>query len=127
MASFNPNRLVNRDPSKLQAQEGYSPQLYRLSTKPPGETYQRQEDGSYELVVLPDNFNTHGSVFYIPGNNEGDYYAQLYVYIDPPDNELMTQYTWRPWKKVDLNWPKIDPDTGKYHDQHSLRYSGFAE
>ena len=57
---------------------------------------------------------------------------KLYVYITffdyygrvPVGDESLS---WNPWKLVDLNWPKIDPRTGKPFDQYFEWYSPLAE
>ena len=52
-------------------------------------------------------------------NSAGYRYAQLYVYVSEAPEPG--------WKKVDTNWPKIDPRTGQPFDQYLEWYSPLAE
>ena len=63
-------------------------------------------------------------MIYVKSQAETGSYAQLYVYVESPDPD---DFSWEPWKKVDLNWPKIDPNTGEPFDQFLDWYSPLAE
>ena len=125
MANFNENRLVNRS-IQLGSYTGYSPRLFSLTAFPPAPTYTK-DYYNYNEVVLPDNFESHGVMFMWQKTlTSNESYVELYMDVDEP-GDYTGATAWQPWKKVDVDWPKIDPDTGYPFDQFSDFYSGLAE
>ena len=122
MANFESNRVVNRRPARFQQVEGTELRLQTFGSPPEtrlggfpsvdpdtGLAYQYFLD--YDEVV-------NGAMIAVSVNNGlGAIYNELYVWIE-------SAYA---WKKVDLDWPKIDPRTGKPYDQFLEWYSPLAE
>ena len=97
-----------------------------VPNKPPGPFFYVDETGS---VAVYDVDGEAGSVVAVE-TNDGGRYVQLYVYVDNPYIRLDEPDkfdAWDYWKKVDLNWPKIDPRTGQPFDQFLEWYSPLAE
>ena len=67
---------------------------------------------------LPTQEVVDGAVIAV-ATNAGDEatYNELYVYVESVGD----------WRKADLNWPKIDPNTGQPFDQYLEWYSPLAE
>lgn len=103
-------------------------QLYVVDHKPPGPWFNGDGNGGLVWYDLPTGGYTHGSMVAV-GTNDGPgaIYNQLYVYIDNPSGSQDDDGSWEFWKKVDLNWPKIDPRTGQPFDQYLDWYSPLAE
>lgn len=118
--------IVNRTTPQFQRLQGYSPRLYILTSKPPGPWARVSgETGLPEWWDLPPEAYSHGSMVGVrKQHTDRTYYVKLYVYVDSPydpsvEEETSLHYAWNHWKLVDLNWPKIDPDTGAKMDQFS--------
>ena len=111
----------------------------------------RDTDGSWIELEQGYPVSEHGSVVVIERDNDGYKWVDMYVcvigstsvgdhdnygefnseeelqqYIDEisstPSGALISQ-----WKKVDLDWPKIDPDTGLPYDQYKDWHSPLAQ
>ena len=128
MANFSSNRLVNRDPGSFQTVEAGYVQLTKTPDKPPGPFLRLGESGAIEAYFVD---GENGSVVAVETNtNTSNRYVQLYVYVDNPYNSLdnPTEFNaWDYWKKLDLNWPKIDPRTGEPFSQYLEWWSPLAE
>ena len=131
MSNLSSGRLVSRRPSHSQLINGVSPQLWLVPTVPPGPWVRRLPNDVRELWDLPTGSYSAGSLVAVKtGSSRFSAFVELYVYVDNPYNDLDSpdQYNaWDYWKKVDLDWPKTDPTTGRPVDQFLEWYSPLAE
>ena len=118
---MNDGSIVNRHPASHSLMEGFSPQLNVLPSPPPGP------------IIYPDETFGSVSVSYaglytgqLVAVQRGPSYVELYCFIEPFEAGI-ENVGLEGWKKVDLDWPKIDPNTGKPHDQYLEWYSPLAE
>ena len=124
MANLNNTRIVNRRPAQRQSVEGTAIQLYVVDHKPPGPWFDGDGAGGITFFDLPPEAYSEGSMVAVYTNNGANAtYNQLYVYVENTSGAT----NWDPWKKVDVNWPKIDPKTGEPFDQFLFWYSPLAE
>ena len=146
MANFNNHRLALRDPAQPYALKGVSPRLRVFKgNKPPGPWLVRDSDGQPTTMTLGTEDEYTGSLVIVEtGNTRTSGYREMYVHVRNPypqndpvfvgypqvseiDDYELASTEWRPWKKVDLAWPKIDPATGLPFDQYLSWYSPLAE
>lgn len=125
------NNIINRRPATGPHLAGYSPQLVAVGAQPPlpwnkkTGTGPGEPGGEVAQERFPVELNFEGSmVVYYPQSAGAGAFGELYVYVPQP---TIYTYGWKPWKKVDLVWPKIDPRTGKPYDQFLEWRSPLAE
>ena len=131
MADPAPSRLVSRRPGSFSFNQGVSPQLWLVPSKPPGPWIRRSSGDVRELWDLPAISYSPGSLVAVKqGTSRLDSYVEMYVYVANPYDQLSEAdlyWGWEYWKRVDLDWPKIDPNTGRPYDQFLDWYSPLAE
>ena len=124
MSNLDSARLTQRRPGSDNYRVGINPQLVRTPSVPPGPFRRADGLGGYEEWDLDPGAYQQGTIVAVTGLTGNSQYVQLYIYIDTPDPE---PDGWTNWKKVDLDWPKIDSRTGQPFDQYLEWYSPLAE
>ena len=101
---------------------GYSPVIQEVPHAPPGPWTVPPGVSESHTALEEDGCAIYTQVI---GSAQVEYrYAQLYVYVTDPSG---SDPNWQPWKKVDVDWPKIDSRTGQPFDQFLEWYSPLAE
>ena len=129
--SLDSHRVVPAANSIYMRTDGAPLQLRMVPSKPPGPWRRLKADGvTPEWWDLERKDYSHGSMVGVKLNTQYDNgYVQLYVYVDNPYDpvaEASSYESWDYWKQVDLDFPKIDPRTGKPFDQFLDWYSPLA-
>ena len=124
MANFDPNSIVNRSPARFQQVEGTELSVQTFGNPPETRlgpfTKINPSTGQYYEYYLESEAVANGTMIAVATNaGLGAIYNELYVWVQSE--------TVHAWKKVDTNWPKIDPNTGRPFDQFLDWYSPLAE
>ena len=128
MINFSPNTIANRRPAQQQAVQGTELQLTVLPGPPPGPWLYLDSSGDPAAYAVEGDDLVDGRMIVVQTNNgPGAIYNEFYVYVAEEFSPVSETPISGSWKKVDLNWPKIDPNTGQLEDQYLEWYSPLAE